>query len=318
MSIERIHAKRILLSPLNWGQGHVYRLLSLAQTLIAQNNTLFIACNAQQKRVFEYYLGKEVTYFALEGYKFQFSINHSLVLKNVLRSPALYRQYLKDHHVCEDIVMKEKIDLVISDHRYGFYARNVTSIFMTHQCQLPTTNRFVQALHHRLINKHFSSVWIIDDENNSLAGKLSIPINIKIPTAFIGALSRFKKVNNSLKKEKIVAVISGPAPYNQLLLNAVKEYAERNKVEIQCVTHLKCDSSFLIPIDMNQQDDTLSQANTIISHCGYSTLMDLHYLQPKKAILIPTPKQEEQQYLAIKNKTKYTILKEYKDLVEFK
>ena len=41
----------------------------------------------------------------------------------------------------------------------------------------------------------------------------------------------------------------------------------------------------------------LQKANMVICRSGYSTLMDLVKLQ-KKAILIPTPGQTEQEYLA--------------------
>jgi predicted glycosyltransferase len=41
----------------------------------------------------------------------------------------------------------------------------------------------------------------------------------------------------------------------------------------------------------------MGQAEYVISRCGYSTVMDLVQLQ-KKSILIPTPGQTEQEYLA--------------------
>jgi UDP-N-acetylglucosamine:LPS N-acetylglucosamine transferase len=41
----------------------------------------------------------------------------------------------------------------------------------------------------------------------------------------------------------------------------------------------------------------MSEASLIISRCGYSTVMDLAVLK-KKSILVPTPGQAEQEYLA--------------------
>jgi UDP-N-acetylglucosamine:LPS N-acetylglucosamine transferase len=41
----------------------------------------------------------------------------------------------------------------------------------------------------------------------------------------------------------------------------------------------------------------IREASLVISRCGYSTVMDLVALQ-KKSILIPTPGQTEQEYLA--------------------
>jgi hypothetical protein len=318
MIIETVRAKRILLSPLNWGQGHVYRSIALIQLLLSQDNILFIACNDSQKEIYQRYLGKEVTFYQIEGYDFKFSINNSLVIKNIFRFPILLKQHFIDRQICDKIVEKEKIDLVISDHRYGFYSKNVSSIFMTHQCQLPINNKSIQKLHQRLVNKHFSSVWIIDNEDHSLAGKLSKPVNINIPTHYLGLLSRFKNAMKSTKKDKIVAVISGPFPYNQLLLDIVKEYAQSNKIEIYCITNLECNAQFLIPVAVDEHDSILLQAKIIISHSGYTTLMDIDCLKPERAILIPAPQQLEQQYLALHNDTKFTILKEYKDLLQSK
>ena len=44
-------------------------------------------------------------------------------------------------------------------------------------------------------------------------------------------------------------------------------------------------------------EEKMKKASLVISRCGYSTVMDLATLQ-KKSILIPTPGQTEQEYLA--------------------
>jgi predicted glycosyltransferase len=50
-----------------------------------------------------------------------------------------------------------------------------------------------------------------------------------------------------------------------------------------------------LPADELRQE--IERAEWVISRCGYSTIMDLVALQ-KKALLIPTPAQTEQEYLA--------------------
>jgi predicted glycosyltransferase len=42
----------------------------------------------------------------------------------------------------------------------------------------------------------------------------------------------------------------------------------------------------------------ICNAKTIVCRSGYSTLMDLHHLKKQAVILIPTPGQYEQLYLA--------------------
>ena len=50
-------------------------------------------------------------------------------------------------------------------------------------------------------------------------------------------------------------------------------------------------------IDWKQTDSIILQAEKIISRSGYSTIMDLITIQ-QKAVLVPTPGQTEQEYLA--------------------
>src|SRR5690606_31242647 len=112
-----------------------------------------------------------------------------------------------------EIAEQEQIDLVISDHRYGFYSKRVPSVFVTHQCRLPVQSALIQKGHHYLINKNFDAVWILDNEQHAFAGKLSDEKGLKIPVEFIGPQSRFQMEDRQKEKELSVAIISGPALY---------------------------------------------------------------------------------------------------------
>lgn len=64
--------------------------------------------------------------------------------------------------------------------------------------------------------------------------------------------------------------------------------------------------------DAKQLSELIKSANCIICRSGYSTLMDLFVLKKTNLILIPTPAQSEQLYLASYWKKKYGA-KVYKD-----
>lgn len=307
--IEHIVSRRILIAVLNWGQGHIYRTIPIIQQLINQKNTIHIACDDTQKLIFEAYLNDEVTFHFLAGYDFRFSTTKSILLANFFQFPSLLKQHAKDHVVCEKIVSKEAIDLVLSDHRYGWFSQKVESIFLTHQCQLPIKNKWVQKTHHRFINTNFNAVWIFDTEQHDFAQALSETQHIHPEVQFLNAVSRFENYP-TFDKTKTVAVISGPKPYNEHLLRQVQDFATRNQSKIYCISSLNFQSEFLIPVSFDQQDRLLAEAHTIISYIGYTTLMDLHYLQPNKAILIPSPRQLEQEYLAQIHTNKYDIRKQ--------
>ncbi|NBX80882.1 MAG: hypothetical protein EBQ94_10990, partial [Flavobacteriales bacterium] len=76
MKVEELVSKRILISPLNWGFGHVSRCIPLISKLLKQNNSIYIACDNQQKDIFQFYFSDSlITYLSHEGYPFQFSGN---------------------------------------------------------------------------------------------------------------------------------------------------------------------------------------------------------------------------------------------------
>lgn len=294
--------------------GHVYRSFPLIQRLQLKGNIIHIACSEQQQAIFERYL-KDVHFHYIKGYKFHFSNGKSFVMSNLFQLSDLFKQYVDDHTICERIVKKYEIDIVVSDHRYGFCSKKTESVFLTHQLQLPTKNRFLQKQHLRFINKNFKNAWILDNETHEFSGDLTGLKGIKINTEFIGPSSRFMNVE-PLEKSLTVAIISGPEPFNKKLLESVSKYAKNKREKVYGITSLPFNEEFLLNVKPEMEDEIIRKAKVIISHCGYSTLMDLNYLQPEKALLIPTPKQTEQMYLSkLYSNEKYIILNDYKSLI---
>jgi len=72
MSPSDLYGKTILISPLNWGMGHVSRCIPLIKKLKDQNNCIIIACNKNQQVVFESYFNTGLVFIDHEGYPFYF------------------------------------------------------------------------------------------------------------------------------------------------------------------------------------------------------------------------------------------------------
>ena len=104
----------------------------------------------------------------------------------------------------------------------------------------------------------------------------------------------------------IVAVLSGPEPQRSMLeelilsqakgldrpLWIIRGLTDRNEIEkIGNIVRV----SFMGTEDLNR---VFTKANMIISRSGYSSLMDYASLGLRSVILIPTPGQTEQEYLA--------------------
>lgn len=295
--LNEIAHNKILWSSLNWGLGHVYRSVPLIQRLQEYNNIFHIACDAKQQAIFERYL-ENITYHSLKGYDFKFANGKSILATNFFQLPKLFRQLGQDFQTCEKIVTAHDIDIVISDHRYGFCSKKKPSIFLTHQCQLPTKSKLIQKQHHRFIHQNFQTVWVLDNEHHQFAGKLSQSDKFQIPVEYIGITSRFERMALPEERNLSVAIISGPEPFNQELLEEIQLQAEQQQEKIHIITALDFNSDWLIPVHPENQDETILRAKKIISYCGYTTLMDLEFLQPVEMDLKATPKQGEQEYLA--------------------
>jgi UDP-N-acetylglucosamine:LPS N-acetylglucosamine transferase len=106
--------------------------------------------------------------------------------------------------------------------------------------------------------------------------------------------------------KKIAVVLSDPEPQRTFLEEKIIEQAKKSAHDFIIVRGLANENQvyFLeknIKIYSHQTSNDLNklmlEADFIISRSGYSTIMDLVVLQ-KNALLIPTPEQSEQEYLA--------------------
>ena len=294
-----------MFSPLNWGLGHLMRSIPIVEKL-SKNNEVLICCNAQQEKVFREFFD-DLWYIPHEGYPFNFNGSgkwKSELMRNFLQ---LNKMRKNEHKIVEELVKKFKIDLVISDQRYGFYSKNVKSILITHQVKLPLKYSFIQPgqwLNKHLINK-FDEVWIPDDPNEKLSGKMGAVRSSKY--LYIGVQSRFKNRNRkSSQKYKYLCIVSGPNPYAQQffyeLLDFLKNSNEKalivtpNYVDIEEIP-IHSNLKFITEPTLKAFESLFECSELVISRAGYTTLMDLTVLD-KEAILVPTPGQFEQLYLA--------------------
>jgi spore coat polysaccharide biosynthesis predicted glycosyltransferase SpsG len=197
--------------------------------------------------------------------------------------------------------------------------------------------RHVQKIHYSLINR-FHTCWVPDSKGTlNLGGDLSHTMKMPaIPVKWIGLLSRFApsksaqtevQTNNDPTPSfayQYCFLLSGPEPQRTLLENNILKNTEGLKEPMVLVRGLPSSQNISTdtskhtekPISPNPLPASLPQQLTVYNHLpaadlaplilssewiicrsGYSTLMDLAALR-KNAILIPTPGQTEQEYLA--------------------
>ncbi len=302
MKVEEINDKKILYACLDWGFGHVTRSIGIIKQLISQKNSIIVACNDEQKLLFISYF-PEIEFIFLEGYNFKFSGKGNWTWDLWKQRKSFFESIRKEQGFVTNFCSKNKIDLLISDHRYGFYSNKIPSIFISHQLHLPIPKIyfFVQKWHEKKIRK-FNSLWVLDDKKSFFAGKLSKRISHK-NLSYIGLKSRFDSTIKEPIKYDFLIVISGPEPYSEQFLNEVSHLIDfsAKRVAVLFPKSLQINISienwaYFPASDLKNNDQLFYQSETIISRSGYSTLMDLKILN-KKGILFPTKGQKEQEYL---------------------
>ena len=309
------HFKTILIAPLDWGLGHATRCMPLIDLLLQKNYRIIIAGNGDS-----FFLLKEqypsLTFYELPGYNISYAVGKNASFYALLQTPKILKTIKAENKAIAAIVQKEKIDLIISDNRYGVRNEQVKSIFICHQIALQAPNNFqfmnsvFLNLHLRQIHK-FDALWIPDEENDSnLSGKLSHAITFKIPHTYIGIQSRFlnfKKTASFIDNLNfdILVVLSGPEPQRTFLESElIKKFKNRKEkillVQGKTEKHTLKEEKNLTTVSYLNTNDlytALQKAQVIICRSGYSTIMDLAVLG-KRAILIPAQGQTEQEYLA--------------------
>jgi len=306
MKPEEIHNQRIIISVLNWGNGHVARSISLIHQLIEQENTLFIACSESQKQIFRNYF-PTLNFINHQDYPFSFKGKGNFGIDLLLAFSKLLRRLKSERKELQQYINEHQINICISDHRYGFFNKNCISIFITHQLQiaLPKGLNWLNSFHFLLIKK-FNFIWVPDNHESQFSGKLSKSTRLK-NIDYIGIQSRFSLYTKPATEFEHVVIVSGPEPYAEQFYHSEIKKASKSTTHTIIITPKKYD--FELPENANIQlsdnwkkcDEIILKAKKITSRTGYSTIMDLEYLKCESE-LIPTPGQYEQEYLFFRHK----------------
>ena len=303
----------VLICPLNWGLGHATRCVPIIREFMESGDNVIIAADKAPLA----FLKKEfptLTFIKLPGFEPTYSKSNSQVFKLLKSIPNALINFKKEHKAIEKIVDDHKIDLIISDNRFGCWSKKIHSIYITHQLniQVPKlfkwTSPIINQLHKCYIKK-YNELWIPDVENEpSLSGILSHPTNIKIKTKYIGFLSRFSsELKDEIRSIEYLVILSGPEPQRSIFEDMIIKQA--NDIQGNIVILRAKPDEEQIPTNAPQNiiffnhvnDETfakiVARSKNIICRSGYSSLMDLITLN-RNAYLVPTPGQTEQEYLA--------------------
>lgn len=302
---------KVLIAPLDWGLGHTTRCIPLAHSLVELGVTVFFAGNEQQKELLQREFPNN-PFLHLAGYNIRYSKTAAgLTWKLATQLGRIRKTIRYEHDWLLQQAKEHGFDAVISDNRFGLWHPFIPSIFITHQLAIQTpvkwAQKLVQKINYRFIDR-FSACWVPDMPGTiNLAGVLSHPVKMpRIPVSYIGILSRLKPLQTGKVPGHLFVSLSGPEPQRSLLEKSILTQLGNYQGRVIVVRGLPGNAK-LPPVpphivihnhlDTAAYNQVLCAAGMVISRTGYSTVMDI-MAAGQKSILIPTPGQTEQEYLA--------------------
>jgi UDP-N-acetylglucosamine transferase subunit ALG13 len=304
--------KKILIAPLDWGLGHTTRCLPVIAALLHEGHTVVAAADGAPASILKaQFPGLQM--LPLKGYDIRYSRNAKMFMpKLLLQIPKIIGRIIYEHRWLKRVQAQHQFDIIISDNRYGLYHPALTYIIMTHQLKiLSGMGRFADKVllsRHRSMLERFDQCWVVDDATKGLSGILAHPEKMPANATYIGPLSQFMRyAAPDTTVDHCLVLLSGPEPMRSQLEHILWRQCctltgyrftfvagnIKGKAPDHCPEHIQ----YYPYLGGAALQEAMATARLVICRSGYSTLMDLDYLQ-KPAILIPTPGQTEQEYLA--------------------
>jgi hypothetical protein len=291
-------------------------MIPLARRLRELNNNIFIGSGEERLSLFRSEV-PGLSYIKFTGFKPGYSRFLPQYLSLLLKIPLLLFHIIREHYRLKSIIHENAIDIVISDNRFGLWNNSVKTVYVTHMPLIPFPKplrflEFIGIILHRAIIKKYSFCFIPDLPGAlNVSGRLSHGIKLPDNVRYIGILSRFISDGPLLMKNPVnfqhnTVILSGPEPQREILKQKlVTLFKDKEPVTIMLEGKPGKTNDIVRSGNITFYNHLLSSemkmmimgSDRIISRSGYTTIMELISLNCS-ALLIPTPGQTEQEYLA--------------------
>lgn len=280
--------------------------MPIIQALLDRGHEVIIASDGQALRLLTHEY-PQLTHLTLPSYGITYR-TRNMVYNLGTQLPRILRTIRAERRAIQRIVQDHRIDGILSDNRYGCHSPQAHSLFMTHQVRLrmpyPGLAAPINALNRALIYR-FEGCWIPDfpTEADRLSGTLAEARGLRQAT-YIGPLSRLRAATAAPRYDVIV-VLSGPEPQrttlerrllDQLQRLPLRTLLVRGRTDLPPLHEERGTITTVQFLTAQALGEAIAQSRVIVTRSGYSTLMDLAAIG-RKAVLIPTPGQTEQEYL---------------------
>jgi hypothetical protein len=300
------------------GLGHATRSLAVLRAFLQQGYAVTVICDGAALSFLQRELASEAAvsfqqipdYPPLErgtGWRYYWYL-----LVDLLKTWLLI---VKEHRAVQPLA--DGYELIFSDGRYGIRSRFVPSYILTHQIAfIPPkgfsfTRGITKYLNHFAL-RQFDCILIPDfpDQQDNLSGVLAHARGaMPARHCFVGILSSYQPINIAQDIDYLFIVSGYLVEHKNHFVGELLSQARRLEGRKVFVLGTDQGSDKLSPVSPEAdlqvygmvsgrlRQELFNRSRRIISRAGYSTIMDL-VEHGRRALLIPTPNQTEQEYLA--------------------
>jgi len=298
---------KILFGVFDWGLGHATRDIPLIAELL-KNNEVHIITTGGALKILKNHFKDRCRYYDVPSLHLPYTRTPFFKLKFALSSPVMIKN-LRTARKKTQKILSAGFDKVISDCRYDVYGDPENSYLINHQVRFsaPYGAQIVAERWLASRMKRYRYIIVPDFEKDGLTGKLSHNLRYidDDRIRYIGILSHLKKIDVEQDIDYFIS-LSGPEPQRTILEKKVLSQLEQLDGKIVIAGGNPNSTSndrggnfeFHSFLYAEQQQDIMNRAKFVVSRSGYTTIMELAELDKRKALLIPTPGQSEQVYLA--------------------
>ena len=311
----RMHSKTFLYFVLDWGLGHATRSIAVIRAILDQGHRVVIVSTGRSlsllRREFENCVCIDMPDYHIRYSRFR----PVLVAHLIAQVRGILMRIHREQRRTERLASRYGADCIVSDNRYGCFSKNIPSFLMTHQLRfhLPRQiawSAWMSEWFNRFQFRHYAKVFVPDEASApNLSGELShrgrITSHQKL--FYAGPLSSLKPCRAGGGDIRFLFIVSGPEPQRthleKILMDQAGDLPGRKVMVLGKPEADHAGVSWSRGLEIyphvtrSRMAEFICNAGTIISRSGYSTIMDLA-ASGKKAILLPTPGQTEQEYLA--------------------
>lgn len=323
---------KVIYGVCSWGLGHATRSLPVIRKLIDEDNEITIISKGRSLELLKKELGKDIEYIDIPDYPMLLSENaRQFMVKSLVYWPMFIRRMQSGLSKLTKMLETRRCDVIISDGRYDIYSKRVPSFFISHQIRImnPLRIKMLESgseIFNLFFFKRFVGVIVPDFRDDDLSGDLSHNLRRldEGKIHYVGVLSDFKKKNMKKDIDYLIS-ISGPEPQRTILEKKLLSQVDQLDGNI-VVTLGKSEKKGMLSrkniatysfLTKEKREDLLNRAKLVVSRSGYSTIMDLAVVGAK-ALIIPTPGQIEQIYLADYHKRRGTFYSVNQDSADLK